>query len=343
MSARDTDWEGVRLHVVTGKGGTGKTTVAAALALALAGRGRKVLLMEVEGRQGIAQLFDCPPLPYDERRVAVAPGTTHHAGGDVYALAADPESALIEYLEMFYNLRHAARALTRFGIVDFATTIAPGLRDVLLTGKAAEATRRKVNGEFTYDAVVMDAPPTGRISRFLNVSSEVSGLARVGPIRSHADTVQRVIRSPLTAVHFVTVLEEMPVQETLDGIAELRGLPSGGLQLGGIMVNMVRPVPLPGDDLGKAAGGSLDAGELSLALKAAGIDDEAVPGGRSALAVSLATELAGYAREALAADGQRRRLAGAARPVYELPRIPDGIDLAALYRLAESLREQGAA
>ena len=78
----------------------------------------------------------------------------------------------------------------------------------------------------------MDAPPTGRIGRFLNVATEVAGLAKMGPIRGHADTVQSVIRSPQTAVHFVTVLEEMPVQETLDGIAELRGLAQGGLQLG---------------------------------------------------------------------------------------------------------------
>ena len=89
MTARDTDWDGVRLHVVTGKGGTGKTTVAAALALALAHAGRKVLLIEAEGRQGIARLFDRPPLPYEERKIAIGPGEAHDGrdpGGDVYAL-----------------------------------------------------------------------------------------------------------------------------------------------------------------------------------------------------------------------------------------------------------------
>ena len=79
---------------------------------------------------------------------------------------------------MFYNLRHAGRALTRLGVMDFATTIAPGLRDVLLIGKAASAVRRKESGSPAYDAVVMDAPPTGRIGRFLNVASEVSEVAR---------------------------------------------------------------------------------------------------------------------------------------------------------------------
>src|ERR1700689_5864115 len=81
MTTRDTDWEGVRLHVVTGKGGTGKTTVAGALAIALASGGGKVLLIEMEGRQGIARLFDCPPLPYQERRIAAAPATATLPGG----------------------------------------------------------------------------------------------------------------------------------------------------------------------------------------------------------------------------------------------------------------------
>jgi anion-transporting ArsA/GET3 family ATPase len=340
VTTRDTDWDGVRLHVVTGKGGTGKTTVAGALALALASGGKRVLLMEVEGRQGIAQLFDVPPLPYEERKVAVAPATRERPGGDVYALVADPESALVEYLEMFYNLRHAGTALTRLGVMDFATTIAPGLRDVLLTGKAAEAVRRKGSGKSrgrVYDAVVMDAPPTGRIGRFLNVSSEISGVARVGPIRSHADTVQKVIRSPDTAIHFVTVLEEMPVQETLDGIAELTSLAGDAIQMGGIMINMTRPLALPPEQVKAAAAGQLDTDELALGLKTAGLDDSL------SLAAQLADELAQDARSALDQQVQRERLEKAGQPCYDLPWISDGMDLAGLYRLAAVLRDQGAA
>ena len=92
MATRDSDWDGVRLHVVTGKGGTGKTTVAGALALALAADDRKVLLIEVEGRQGIAQLFDVPPLPYAERRIAVGLGTQAHQGGDALRPGRRPQS-----------------------------------------------------------------------------------------------------------------------------------------------------------------------------------------------------------------------------------------------------------
>src|SRR5205823_1828678 len=139
-----------------------------------------------------------------------------------------------------------------------------------------ELTRRRSGGRFSYDAVVMDAPPTGRIGRFLNVASEVSGLAKMGPIHSHAERVESVVRSPGTAVHFVTVLEEMPVQETLDGLAELRG--PGGLQPGAVIINMVAPTCLAGDQLAAAAQGELDLHELAVGLKAAGLDGALAPG-----------------------------------------------------------------
>src|SRR4051794_40324797 len=94
------DWQQTRLHVVTGKGGTGKSTVAAALALGLASQGKHVLLCEVEGRQGIARMFDVDPLPYQERRIAT--GTAHDgvAPGVVHALHIAPGSGLLEFLAM---------------------------------------------------------------------------------------------------------------------------------------------------------------------------------------------------------------------------------------------------
>ncbi|TYB60541.1 AAA family ATPase [Nonomuraea sp. PA05] len=333
MESPDTDWTDVRLHVVTGKGGTGKTTVAAALALALASGGRKVLLVEVEGRQGIAQIFDLPPLPYEERRIAVAP-----SGGDVYALAIDPEEAMLEYMEMFYGMRRAGRALTKMGIVDFATTVAPGFRDVLVTGKTTEAVRRRgKNGRRVYDAVVLDAPPTGRITRFLNVTKEVAGLARVGPIKNHSDLVSGVVKSPETAVHFVTLLEEMPVQETLDGIAELR---AAGLPAGGIFINMVRRSLLPQAALDTAVKGRFDPEELALGLKAAGITDGSQA---DALAGALAEEVVEHAHRTELERAERETLAGAGLTRYELPLLADGVDLAGLYELAENMRTQGAA
>jgi anion-transporting ArsA/GET3 family ATPase len=327
------DFPSVKLHVVTGKGGTGKTTVAGALALALASGGRQVLLTEVEGRQGIAQMFDTAPLPYEERRVAVAPPGYSGRGGEVYALAIDPEAALIEYLEMFYNLKRAGSVLKKFGAIDFATTIAPGLRDVLLTGKVMEAaTRERRGGGRLYDAVVLDAPPTGRIARFLNVNAEVAGLTRMGPVRQQADSVMNLLRSRRTAVHLVTVLEEMPVQETVDGVKELA---DDGLPVGGVVVNMVRKPLLPPSDLEPAAAGTVDTAEIDRGLKAAGIDDT------GALVDGLRSEVVEHAGRVLLEERERVALQGLGRPTYELPLLTDTVDLSGLYQLAGQLADQG--
>jgi anion-transporting ArsA/GET3 family ATPase len=324
------DFPAARLHVVSGKGGTGKTTVAAALALALASGGKKVLLVEVEGRQGIAQLFDSPPLPYTETKVAVA-----LEGGDVYALAVDPEQALLDYLHMFYKLSPTgipARTLRKIGAIDFATTIAPGLKDVLLTGKVKEVTVRQQGGRPYYDHVVVDGPPTGRIARFLNISHEIGGLAKVGPLKTQSDGVMAVFKSERTAVHLVTLLEEMPVQETLDAVEELTSL---GLPVGGVIVNAVRTPSLAPADLRAAERGELDLAKLRAGLSGVGLDPE--------LAAVLAAEASDHAARVALEERGRDALAELHRPSYELPLLPHTIDLGCLYELAQLLRDQGMA
>ncbi|GAB2582211.1 ATPase [Paractinoplanes abujensis] len=314
MGERVNRWP-ARLHVVTGKGGTGKTSVAAALALGLAAEGRRTLLVEVEGRQGIAQLFETEPLPYSELRIAKVAG-----GGEVRALAVDPEEALLEYLDMFYHLGAAGRALRKVGAIDFATTIAPGLRDVLLTGKVKEATTRSADGRRAYDAVVLDAPPTGRIGRFLNVTAETAKLAKMGPIKTQSEGVASLLRSPITSVHVVTLLEEMPVQETLDAIAELDALQ---IPVGRIVLNATRPA--------LATAGKVTKAELKRGLAEAGLPTDA------ATVNGLATEVKAHLTRQELEEALRTELAEAGRQLVELPLLPRGVDQAGLDELAAIL------
>jgi anion-transporting ArsA/GET3 family ATPase len=307
------------LHIVSGKGGTGKTTIAGALACALATSGRRVLVCEVEGRNGISELFDVAPLTgREERRISRTP-----AGGMVFGLSIDAEDALIEYLDTFYHLSIAGKALDRFGAIDFATSIAPGLRDVLLTGKAYEAVRRRIkNRPNSYDAVVLDAPPTGRIAQFLNVHAAVAGLAKVGPIRNQADSIMRLLRSATTAVHFVTLLEDMPVTETEEAVAALRPTQ---IRIGTVIENMVTPTPLNHDQLQTAATGSV-------ALKVPGLTIKQ----NHALAVEFAIEAARTLQEQQRHD----RLTALSLPLAQIALDPGGIDESAIFTIAEQLTDQ---
>jgi anion-transporting ArsA/GET3 family ATPase len=324
-----TDWGQARLHVVTGKGGTGKTTVASAMSLALASTPGRVLLTEVEGRQGISQTFDVPPLGTEETRVVRLPG-----GGEVDGLSVEPKAALLEYLQLFYKLGRAGRLLEKFGAIDFATTIAPGVRDVLLIGKVYEAGRRRRDGRhrgdapLTYDALVLDAPPTGRIGRFLSVNSEVADLARVGPIHSQAESITRLLQSEQTVVHLVTLLEEMPVQETLEAVEELR---SKGFRPGSIIVNMVRRPLLEDAALDQALAGRLHKPSIRTQLTEAGVTvtPELVDG--------LLAEAHEHAQRVDLERDQRALLEEAGLPIVELPALPEGVDSGSVRELADLL------
>ncbi len=322
---------GVRLHIVTGKGGTGKTTVAAALALALTRQGKRVLLAEVEERQGISQTFDVPPIGHEETRIVHERG-----GGELYAMSVDVRESLMEYLQKFYRLGRAGTVLEKVGAVDFATTIAPGLRDVLLIGKVYEAAGRRRGGrhkdEPAYDAVVLDAPPTGRVVRFLNVNAEVADVAKVGPIRTQADSITRMLRSHTTAVHVVSLLEEMPVQETVDALAELRG---ASLPLGAIVINQVHEPLLEEAELATAATDPDAGAAVTVDLKSVSVRTSA------AMVTGLLEQAREHAERVALQKEQEEILLAQGRQVFRLPLLPEGTDAGGIRVLADALTEQG--
>ena len=241
----------------------------------------------------------------------------------MHALAIDAEDSLLEYLDTFYHLGFAAKALDKFGAIDFVTSIAPGLRDVVLTGKVYEAVRRREKKRpRSYDAVVMDAPPTGRIASFLNVHEAVSGLAKVGPIAGQAESITRMLRSPRSVVHLVTLLEDMPVTETEEAI---RQLDPSGIRVGTVIANMVTPDPLSAAKFKAAAKGTL-------ALQ--------VPGFTDVMNKTLAEQFAVEAAQVLEQRRQRGILAGFGVPMAEVTFDPAGIDESALFTIAAQLRDQ---
>jgi anion-transporting ArsA/GET3 family ATPase len=306
-----------RLHVVTGKGGTGKTTAAAALALALADGGRRILLVEVEGRQSLAQLMDVAALPHTDQHLSAAAD-----GGEVVGLSIDPEQALLEYLDLFYNLKRSARLMKRMGAIDFVTTLAPGLRDVLLTGKLKErANLRGPDGELVYDAVVLDAPPTGRIRQFLDATSQVANLAKVGPINRQSNGVIDLLHSRNTAVHLVTLLEEMPVQETIDAAAELIG---AGFRIGTVIINRERPALVDVSQVDAA--GAVDVGVLARGLRGTGVDP--------AFAPPLAAQMAQYAAQLRVQQANAERLDVIKAPRITLPELTPPVGVGELRELA---------
>jgi anion-transporting ArsA/GET3 family ATPase len=249
----------------------------------------------------------------------------------------DVRESLMEYLQKFYKLGRAGSVLEKVGAVDFATTIAPGLRDVLLIGKVYEAAGRRgsirQHDRPVYDTVVLDAPPTGRVVRFLNVNAEVADVARVGPIRTQADSITRMLRSHRTAVHVVSLLEEMPVQETVDALAELK---KASLPVGAVIINQVHEQALDGGDLETVAADPDGLGAAVTAdLKSVSVRTSA------AMVTGLLAEGTEHADRVALQQEQEAILTGLGRQVYRLPLLPEGTEAGGIRVLADALTEQG--
>lgn len=221
------------LVVVTGKGGAGKTTVAAAFGLAAAAHGRRVIVAEVAARDELSHTLagaDSPP--YEERELR--PGLHH--------VSIDPQHALEEYLADQLPSRALAELLVRSRMFAYLAAATPGLRELLTMGKVWELAQpeRRTPKAAPYDLVVLDAPATGHGLALLDAPRTFADAARVGPIARQGRTIQAMLTDPRrTGVIAVATPEELSVTEAL---TLRRGLRSGlGLDLGAVVLNAVLP------------------------------------------------------------------------------------------------------
>jgi anion-transporting ArsA/GET3 family ATPase len=237
--------------VVAGKGGVGKTTMAAAIARMASSTGRTVLIVDLEGKSGITGAFGLTEdLGYDEVELQVE---TPPDRGWVRARRITPDDALVEYLED-HGLRRVSKRLVSSGVVDVVATAIPGIRDVLVLGKVKQLERAGLA-----DLIVVDAPATGHAITFLTSASGLVNAARGGPLRSQAQEVVEMLDDPTRCrVILVTLPEEMPVSETIESAYTLED--KAGIQLGPVIVNACDAVP---EGLGETAEEAAAAGSGS--------------------------------------------------------------------------------
>ena len=196
-----------RLVVVTGKGGVGKSTVSIALALAAAREGKRVILCEVASQEHLSHVFDRAELGYHEVEMEE----------DVWAISIDPDDAMREYVLLQLKVRAMRDLLFKSRIFGYLAAATPGLKELVTIGKIWELALddRKVKQGHSYDLVIVDAPATGHGVGFLQTPRTFANVARVGPMRQQAETLDKFIRdSRRTGVAIVALPEEMPVNET---------------------------------------------------------------------------------------------------------------------------------
>ena len=213
-----------RLVIVAGKGGVGKTTVRAAVARAAALSGLSALIVEVEGKSGLASLFGREPLTYEE--IELADGITGRT--------LTPDDALLEYLKD-HGMSRLSKRLSNSGALDVIATAAPGIKDILILGKVKSLERAKVA-----DVIVLDAPAAGHAITFLLSARALLDAVKVGPIYTQArEVLDMLTDASRCQVVLVTLPEETPVNELVDTAYHLED--RVGVSLGPVVVNGLYP------------------------------------------------------------------------------------------------------
>ncbi len=230
-----------RLLFVTGKGGTGKSTVAAALASLGAARGVDTVLVETGERGGLAELAAADPIAAESgdgrEPVRVAP--------HLFFLRIQPEIALAEYLELELGLRAPVAFVMRSSGFKRLLGAAPGWRELITLGKLWHLVSRAAKRRRRFGLLVVDAPATGHGLSFLSVPKVVVGTVRLGPLRRHTEAVQALLTDAArTLVIPVTLPEELPIRETLELMESVRAL---GVATGPVVANAVEPAPTLAD------------------------------------------------------------------------------------------------
>jgi anion-transporting ArsA/GET3 family ATPase len=259
-----------RLFIVAGKGGVGKTTVSAALALMAARCGLSALVVEVEGKSGLGSAFGhSETLTYAETILAGGGGADGAA--DVRARTVTPDDALLEYLQD-HGMRRISRRLVNTGTLDVVATAAPGIKDILVLGKVKQLERAAAaQAPDAAEFVVLDGPAAGHAVTFLMSAHGLLDAVTVGPIRAQAEEVIAMLGDPdRCQVMLVTLPEETPVNEVVETAYALED--RVGLKLAPIVVNGMYPeIDVDGDpaDAAEQAGVRLSAPELDALRRAA--------------------------------------------------------------------------
>ncbi len=253
-----------RLVIVAGKGGVGKTVVTATLARAAARVGLSALVIEVEGKSGLATMYGQRPLDYDEAVLHAGGGPA--GDGEVRARTLTPDEALLDYLRA-HGLSRISKRLVSSGALDVVATAAPGIKDILILGKVKQLER---SGEA--DLLILDAPAAGHAITFLQAARVLLDTVRVGPINAQAkEVIEMLTDHERCRVVLVTLPEETPVNELVDTAFSLED--RVGIGLAPVVVNGlyddIAGVDVAPDVAAEAAGTTLRPGEAAALAEAA--------------------------------------------------------------------------